>query len=156
MDVVVISTPCQDLSSANVNDTGLAGSESKLLWDALRILDIIKILNPDVKYIIENVWFEQKFPLAYAAVNAHIGHEPLAWDARDCSAANCKRYFWTKVEHERVTASPVDANEFIEGGARLASGRSIAPCIMASHRCDLCKARSAPWCTEPHNHAASH
>ena len=36
IDVVVISTPCQDLSSANVNGTGLAGSESKLLWDALR------------------------------------------------------------------------------------------------------------------------
>ena len=50
----------------------------------------------------------------------------------------------------------MDANEFIEGGARLVSGRSAAPCIMASHRCDLCMARSAPWCTEPHNHAASH
>jgi hypothetical protein len=71
--MVVISTPCQDLSSANVNGTSLAGSESKLLWDALRILDIVKVINPDVKYIIERVWFEEKFPLAYAAVNEHIG-----------------------------------------------------------------------------------
>jgi site-specific DNA-cytosine methylase len=55
IDVVVISTPCQDLSSANVNDTSLAGSDSKLLWDALRILDIVKIRNPHVKYIVENV-----------------------------------------------------------------------------------------------------
>ena len=156
VDVVVISTPCQDLSSANVNGTGLAGSRSKLLWDALRILDIVKRMNPDVKYIIENVWFKEKFPLAYAAVNEHIGHEPLAWDARDCSAANRKRYFWTNVEPKQVTASPVDANDFIEGGARLVSGRTTAPCIMASHRCELCKASSAPWCTDPHNHAASH
>ena len=41
IDVVVISTPCRDLSSANASDTGLAGSESKLLWDALRIPDIV-------------------------------------------------------------------------------------------------------------------
>ena len=61
IDVVVISTPCQDLSSANVNGTGLAGSESKLLWDALRILDIVKKINPRVKYIVENVWFKEKF-----------------------------------------------------------------------------------------------
>ena len=49
IDVVVISTPCQDLSSANTSGTGLEGSESKLLWDALRILDTIKELNPDAR-----------------------------------------------------------------------------------------------------------
>ena len=156
IDVVVISTPCQDLSSANVNGTGLAGSESKLLWDALRILDIVKKINPHVKYIVENVWFKEKFPEAYAAVNKRIGHEPLAWDARDCSAANRKRYFWTNIEHEQVEPAPVDANEFIEGGARLVSNRTTAPCIMASHRCELCNTRSAPFCKEPHNHAAHH
>ena len=73
IDVVVISTPCQDLSSANVNGTGLAGSESKLLWDALRILDIVKKINPRVKYIVGNVWFKEKFPEAYAEVNKRIG-----------------------------------------------------------------------------------
>ena len=77
IDVVVISTPCKDLSSANVNGTGLVGNESKLLWDALRILGIVKIMNPHVKYIVENVWFEEKYTLAYAAVNERIGHKPL-------------------------------------------------------------------------------
>ena len=43
------------MSSANVNGTGLAGSESKVLWDALRILDTVKIINPHVKYIVVNV-----------------------------------------------------------------------------------------------------
>ena len=156
IDVVVISTPCQDLSSANVNGTGLAGSESKLLWDALRILDIVKKINPHVKYIVENVWFKEKFPEAYAEVNQRIGHEPLAWDARDCSAANRKRFFWTNIEHEQVEPTPVDANKFIEDGAHLVDNRTTAPCIMASHRCELCNTRSAPWCKEPHNHAAHH
>ena len=45
IDVAVIITPCQDLSSANVNGTGLARGEPKLLWDALRILDTVKITN---------------------------------------------------------------------------------------------------------------
>ena len=156
VDVVVISTPCQDLSSANASGTGLEGSESKLLWDALRILDIVKILNPNVKYIVENVWFEEKFPLAYAAVCKHIGHEPLAWDARECSAANRKRYFWTNIEHEQPDLQALDANSFIKGDARLVNDRTTAPCIMASHRCEKCKTRSAPWCLEPHNHAESH
>ena len=77
--MVVISTPCQDLSSANVNSTGLAGSESKLLWYALRILDVVKTINPNVKCIVGNVWFKEKFPEAYAEVNQRIGHEPLSW-----------------------------------------------------------------------------
>ena len=55
IDVVVISTPCQDLSLANVNGPGLAGSESKLLRDALRMLGTDTVFNPNVKYIVENV-----------------------------------------------------------------------------------------------------
>ena len=58
----------------------------------------------------ENVWFEAKFPVAYTALNEIIGHKPLAWDARHCSAANRKQYFWTNKEHEQVELQPVDAN----------------------------------------------
>ena len=156
IDVVIITTPCQDLSSANSAGTGLAGSESRFLWNALDILDIIREINPNVKYIIENVQFKDKFPGAFREINTRLGHEPLEWDARECSAANRKRCFWTNIQHEQPTNQPVDANTFIEGTARLVSGRTTAPCIMASHRCELCKTRSEPWCLSPHNHAASH
>ena len=92
----------------------------------------------------ENVWFEEKSPLAYAVVNERIVHKPLAWDAQDCSAANRKRYFWTNIEHEQVELQALDANEFIEGDTRLVNNRTTAPCIMASHPCELCKTRSTP------------
>ena len=71
-------------------------------------------------------------------------------------AANRRRYLWTNIEHEPVELQPVDAHEFIEGGARLVNNKATAPCIIASHRCELCKTCSVPWCHEPHDHAASH
>ena len=55
VDLVVISTPCQDLSSANDAGKGLDGTESVLIMQALDVLDMIKKLNPKINYLIENV-----------------------------------------------------------------------------------------------------
>jgi site-specific DNA-cytosine methylase len=95
--LVVISTPCQDLSTANTHGTGLDGEESSLFLVALDVLDMVKELNPDVLYLIENVQFEQNHPAAYLKLNTRIGHKPIEDDARNCSAANRKRYFWTNI-----------------------------------------------------------
>jgi site-specific DNA-cytosine methylase len=65
VDLVVISTPCQDLSCANSAGKGLEGTESVLIMQALDVLDMIKELNPKVKYLIENVRFKEKHPNAY-------------------------------------------------------------------------------------------
>ena len=82
IDVVTISTPCQDLSPANTRGEGLKGKESRLMYTALDILDMVKELNPSVKYLIENVQFEKKFPEQFAELNARIGHKPIESDAQ--------------------------------------------------------------------------
>jgi len=97
IDVVTISTPCQDLSPANVKGEGLDGKESRLMYTALDILDMVKTLNPAVKYLVENVQFEKKFPEQFAQLNERIGHKPIESDGKDMSAANRKRYFWTNI-----------------------------------------------------------
>ena len=59
IDLVTISTPCQDLSPANVKGEGLDGKKSKLTYTVLDMLDMVKTLNPAVQYLVENVQFEK-------------------------------------------------------------------------------------------------
>ena len=155
IDVVTISTPCQDLSPANTRGEGLKGKESRLMYTALDILDMVKELNPSVKYLIENVQFEKKFPEQFAELNARIGHKPIESDAQHMSAANRKRYFWTNIpqpEHQ-PPQHPVAANKFLRKGCSLAGGRETGQCIMASWRCEACKhRREPPWCSNEQGH----
>ena len=109
--MVVISTHARTCCRRTLTaQASQAANQSSSAQDALRILDIVTIINPNVKYIVESVWFEERFPLVYAAVNKHNGHEPLAWGARECSAANRKRYFWANIKHKHPTPEPLDAN----------------------------------------------
>lgn len=83
VDLVVISTPCQDLSCANGAGNELNGTESVLIIQALDVLDTIKELNPEVEYLIENVRFKDKHPKAYEYFFQRIGHGPIVTDAKD-------------------------------------------------------------------------
>jgi site-specific DNA-cytosine methylase len=156
VDLVVIGTPCQDLSCANSAGKGLKGKESVLIIQALDVLDMIKELNPKVKYLIENVRFKEKHPKAYEYFCQRIGHEPIVTDANDMSCANRKRYFWTNTPQSDHPQQPVPANQFIEGNAKLVNNRITAPCAMASWRCEQCNNRHEPYCNDSHSHAHHH
>ena len=156
VDLVVISTPCQDLSCANTTGKGLEGTESVLIEQALDVLDMIKMINPSVKYLIENVRFKEKHPKAYEYFCQRIGHEPIETDAKDISCANRKRYFWTNIPQSEYQCKSVPANQFIQDGDKLVDNRVTAPCAMASWRCEWCNHRREPRCDRPHDHAEHH
>ena len=60
IDLVIGGSPCQGLSSCNVylkdGEYGVNGTgKSRLFWQYVRILNIVKEINPDVKFLLENV-----------------------------------------------------------------------------------------------------
>lgn len=53
-DLIIGGSPCQDLSSLK-NGEGLEGEKSKLFFEYIRILNEIRKVNPNVKFLLENV-----------------------------------------------------------------------------------------------------
>ena len=56
IDLYIGGSPCQNLSSCNVfNREGLDGEKSSLFYDYVRILEMLKLKNPNIKFLLENV-----------------------------------------------------------------------------------------------------
>ena len=95
IQLLLVSSPCQDLSSSNKNRTGLSGSKSGLFYDAVRVLKEIRIKNPDVKFIFENV---ASMPSADRdIISAELGVQPKKLQSSDYAPALRSRYYWTNV-----------------------------------------------------------
>ena len=162
IDLVMWSTPCQGLSTANRQGKGLNDHRSALFTQAMYILELLRHHNPKIQYVAENVDFRKSHPEDYAWVCERLG-VPEYSDAKDLSAANRKRLFWHNLgeaDAEHKTEG-IDANTLLQRGATLKNGARTAPCLMASWRCthQRCKGRRASGnhnCTDAHNHTEWH
>ena len=91
IDVLVGGSPCQDLSVGKAGRMGLEGPNSKLFYDYVRMLEET---NPKY-FIFENV--ASMKPSVKEEITKIFGVEPIMIDAKDVSAQNRKRYFWTNI-----------------------------------------------------------
>ena len=136
IDLVIATTPCQGLSSANKNGTGLQDPRSALFRHAIDIICHLLSEDEDLLYIAENVDFRSAHPQDYQEVCAALG-TPDYIDAKHTSGSNRKRLFWHNLpgKHAAEQPHPIDANTLLRPGCTLAYGATTAPCIMASWRC---------------------
>lgn len=100
IDLVIGGSPCQSLSSVNsrltkeeygVNGTG----ESRLFWEYVRVLNLVKKYNPNVKFLLENVGSanaEDK-----RIISEELGCEGRAFNSMLLSAQNRNRVYWTNI-----------------------------------------------------------
>ena len=114
IDVLIGGSPCQDLSSANVNQRGLNGNKSGLFWEYVRIL---KESKP--KYFI----FENVFSMTMEArdeISKALNVQPIMINASRFSAQSRKRLFWTNIPlKELPEAKKVSINDIAEKGEAL-------------------------------------
>ena len=96
IDLLIGGSPCQNLSNAG-NGTGLEGSESSLFYRYLDILHHIQSLNPNVKFLLENVKMKPEWEELF---NQHMGVKPILIDSGLVSAQSRKRLYWTNIEIE--------------------------------------------------------
>jgi DNA (cytosine-5)-methyltransferase 3A len=90
----VVVHNCQNLSNAG-NGTGLEGSESGLFYRYLEILNHIKSVNPNVKFLLENVVMKKEWEQTF---NDLLGVKPILIDSAIVSAQRRKRLYWTNIE----------------------------------------------------------
>lgn len=112
IDLLIGGSPCTNLSFAGKGQ-GLRGEtlqeylelkkqdfdfgteQSYLFWEYIRILREIQKINPEVKFLLENVRMPKKWE---AVITKELGVEPIKINSALVSAQNRQRLYWTNIE----------------------------------------------------------
>jgi DNA (cytosine-5)-methyltransferase 3A len=93
IDLVIGGSPCQSFSRAG-DGSGFDGS-SALFWEYVRILKEARAVNPNVKFLLENVVMKQEWQ---DIITEAVGVEPVKFNSKLVSAQSRPRLYWTNIE----------------------------------------------------------
>lgn len=94
VDFIGSGSPCQDLSAAGKR-AGLNGSRSSLFFTFVDILNHVKELNPNVKFLQENVGSAST--LDVGIMSRALGCYPVRINSSLVTAQLRDRYYWTNI-----------------------------------------------------------
>jgi hypothetical protein len=94
IDLVLSGSPCQDLSAAGKR-AGIHGSRSSLFFTFVEILEHIKLLNPNVLFLQENVGSASK--LDVGIMSRTLGVYPVRINSSLFTAQLRDRYYWSNI-----------------------------------------------------------
>lgn len=93
IDLLLAGSPCQGFSLAG-KMLGHDDPRSRLYWVFLDILHHVQSLNPNVKYLLENVRMR---PSDEARINESLGIRPVVINSSLVSAQNRVRLYWSNI-----------------------------------------------------------
>jgi DNA (cytosine-5)-methyltransferase 3A len=95
IDLILSGSPCQDLSAAGKR-AGLNGKKSSLFFVFIEILNHCRSLNPNVKFLQENVGSASKKDVGI--MSRELGVYPVRINSKLVVAALRDRYYWTNIK----------------------------------------------------------
>lgn len=95
IDLIIGGSPCQGFSFAG-KQLNFQDERSKLFFDYVDILNCIKSLNPNIKFLLENVRMKQEYQ---DVISKFLNVSPIAINSSLVSAQNRLRYYWTNIEN---------------------------------------------------------
>ena len=98
IDLLIGGSPCQGFSLAG-KQIAFDDPRSMLYFEYERILKDLKIINPNIKFLLENVKMKQEFK---DVITSRLGVEPIAINSNLVSAQNRYRLYWTNLEVSSV------------------------------------------------------
>lgn len=98
IDLLVGGSPCQGFSFAG-KGLNFKDDRSKLFFEYVRILNEIKQINPDVIFLLENVYMKFEHELV---ISKYLGIEPIKINSALLSAQNRRRNYWTNINSKPV------------------------------------------------------
>jgi site-specific DNA-cytosine methylase len=110
IDLIVSGFPCQDLSFAKGNGKGLDGERSGLFYKVFEALETVRKLNPDVKFLFENVKMKKEWE---NIITEKLGVSPIRINSASFSAQNRQRLYWTNLEVDQ-NEIPKDSGIFLK------------------------------------------
>ena len=96
IDLLIGGSPCQGFSFAG-KQLAFNDPRSALFFEYLNILNHIKAVNPDVKFMLENVKMKQEY---LDVISSMTGVKPVFINSALVSAQNRQRYYWANWEFQ--------------------------------------------------------
>lgn len=93
IDLLIGGSPCQGFSFAG-KQLAFDDPRSKLFFVYVDILNHIKAVNPDVKFLLENVKMKKEY---LNVISSYLGVNPKFINSEICSATSRPRYYWCSV-----------------------------------------------------------
>lgn len=103
IDLFIGGSPCQGFSFAG-KQLNFQDPRSKLFFEYVRLLKELRVKNPDVLFLLENVKMKQE---SQDVISLYLGVQPIAINSSLVSAQTRKRLYWTNIKS--ITA-PEDTN----------------------------------------------
>lgn len=95
IDLLIGGSPCQGFSFAG-KQLNFEDERSKLFFEYIRILRDIQKINPEVKFLLENVKMKK---LYQDIISEFLKVKPIEINSNLVSAQNRKRLYWTSIEN---------------------------------------------------------
>lgn len=89
-DYLIGGSPCQGFSYAGAK-RAFEDPRSKLFFEYVRILKECRTINPEIKFLLENVRMKKEH---LSVISELLGVEPIAINSALVSAQNRTRYYW--------------------------------------------------------------
>lgn len=93
IDLLIGGSPCQGFSFAG-KQLNFEDERSKLFFEYVDILNHIRAINPDVKFLLENVRMKKEYQ---NIISSYLGVQPVMIDSALVSAQRRKRLYWTNI-----------------------------------------------------------
>lgn len=94
IDLLIGGSPCQGFSMAG-KQLAFDDPRSLLYFEYERILKELQEINPNLKFLLENVKMKQEFK---DVITHRLGVEPIAINSNLVSAQNRYRLYWTNID----------------------------------------------------------
>lgn len=93
IDLLIGGSPCQGFSFAG-KQLNFEDERSKLFFEYVDILKHLKTLNPNVKFLLENVKMKKEYQ---DVISEYLRVQPVIIDSAFVSAQRRKRLYWTNI-----------------------------------------------------------
>ena len=110
IDLLIGGSPCQGFSFAG-KQLAFDDPRSKLFFVYVDILNHIKSLNPNVKFLLENVKMKKEY---LAVISEQVGVAPVFINSALVSAQNRQRYYWANWEFEQPEDKGILLKDILE------------------------------------------
>ena len=128
IDLLIGGSPCQDLSFAGHQKGLVDGTRSNLFYEYVRILKELREINPNLKFLLENVRMKKE---SQNVISNLLGVEPIPINSAKLSAQNRQRLYWTNIDEVRQPNDKgIVLKDILEDGF---SDRDKSHCIDANY-----------------------
>ena len=112
IDLVIAGSPCQGFSFAG-KQLAFDDPRSKLFFKFVEILSLIRYMNPNVKFMLENVKMKKEY---LNIITECLGVKPILINSSLVSAQNRQRYYWCNWHVEQPVDRGVYLSDILEFG----------------------------------------